>query len=182
LIAALFSFGATAALWRIWVKVGGIGQPLRLALATAFAVCLLSVVAAATIWPAARRHDDMRPVGAAVSSHVAPHSLVIFNPGRNPDPLHWRYYLAVNHSVVGKLSAVPEDAPFLLIEESKLDEGTNLVRVRDTLGFVRNVARITDNEGRHFVLMTRLSEDDAPFEPPLIRRPPQAPKRTRSAD
>jgi 4-amino-4-deoxy-L-arabinose transferase-like glycosyltransferase len=176
LIAALFSLGAAAALWRIWVKVGRIAQPLRLALATAFAVCLLSVIAAATIWPAARRRDDMRPVGASITSHVAPHSLAIFNPGRNPDPLHWRFYLAVRHSVVGKLSAVPPDAEFLLIEETELDEGSNLRRVRENLGFLRNVARITDNEGRQFVLMTRLAEEAGSPEFPLIRRAPSTVK------
>jgi hypothetical protein len=174
-VAALFTLGASVALWRLWIKFARINEPLRLALATALCASLASVVAAGTVFPAMRRHDNMRPVGAAISAVVAPHHLVIFNPGLHPAPLHWRYYLTVPHIVVAKLGAVPADVAFLCIQESEMKDADVTRRLRENLGFIRNVARVVDNEGRAFIIMTRLPADATGSSgsfPVRARRPP----------
>lgn len=171
LVSAVLTLGAAVALWRIWIRVRHVAQPLRLALATAFAACLLSALAAATLFPASRRHDNMRPVGTAISREVAPSLLAIFNPGRHPAPLHWRYYLTVPHVVVQKLSAVPAAAQFLCIDESDLHKTTE-TRVREQLGFSRTVSLVIDNEGRRFLLMTRPGETSSDSAIPTVRLPP----------
>lgn len=170
--------GAALAVWRLWVKFSHIRQPLKLALAGSLLGVLLAVAYAAIVLPIARGRDDTRPVGRRLSAAVGAETLSIVNPGRNPSPLHWRFYLTCPHRVVPKLSLVPGGAAYVLVPAKFADTEAERSRLTGTLGLKRELFRFTDALRNEFALWTRLDEpalDEENSGGPVIRIHP-APK------
>lgn len=155
LIAALATAGVALAVWRLWVKFRHVRQPLHLALATVLVGVLLSAIHATTVIPAKKPRDDTRLVGARLSDIVGTHHLAIVNPGETPSPLHWRFYLRSPHTVVRRLSEVPDHADFLLLPVRQVDSPEHRQRVIDRLGFQHEILRITDALHNEFALWSR---------------------------
>ena len=164
-LAMLATVVAALAVWRLWFRFRRISQPLRLVLATALAAVLVSTVYAASVIPASRARDDMRPIGRTLSAAAGPHQLFILNAGRTPTPLHWRFYLTCPHRVIGKLSDLPEDARFVLVPTRVADDPSTAERLSARLGFRREVLRFTDTLGNAFTLLARSDAEDVRVRP-----------------
>ncbi|MFN0128186.1 MAG: ArnT family glycosyltransferase [Verrucomicrobiales bacterium] len=159
-IAALATGGVALALARLWLRFRHLRQPLHLALATSLVAVLLSALHATTIIPARKPREDTRPLGHHLSEIVGPHLLAIVNPGQSPSPLHWRFYLRSPHTVVRKLSAVPDNADFLLLPAKQADSDEQRHRLIHRLGFPHEISRFTDPLNNHFALWSRLPPAD----------------------
>jgi 4-amino-4-deoxy-L-arabinose transferase-like glycosyltransferase len=160
LVAALATAGVALAVWRLWVKFRHLRQPIHLVLATALVGILLSAINAATVIPAKLPRDDTRPVGARLSQIVGSSHLAIVNPGETPSPLHWRFYLRSPHTVVRRLSQVPDHADFLLLPARQADSPEHRQRIIDTLGFPYQILRFTDALHNDFALWSRTPPPD----------------------
>ncbi len=154
-VAAMATVAASLGVWRLWVKFRRVSQPVRLVLATSLCAVLVGIIHAATVVPALKPHDNCRPVGLAIRAEAGGAPVAIFNPGRNPVPLHWRFYLGGNHTVVGRLSEVPPEARRLVAALPTADDPVFLDRIRNQLGFHREVLRLKDSLNYEYVVWTR---------------------------
>lgn len=159
-VASIATACVVLAVWRLWAKFRRIPQPVHLALATALVGVLLSAINAATVIPAKWARDDTRPVGAHLSTIVGSHHLAIVNPGETPSPLHWRFYLRSPHTVVRRLSLVPDTADFLLLPARQVETEAQRKLVIEKLGYTREVHTFTDALNNHFSLWSRLPPAD----------------------
>ncbi len=170
--AATASLVCAFAIWRVWLKLNSLAQPLLFVITSGLAFALFGAINAAVINPATRTRDNSRPVGRAISDAVPPGALLaILNPGSAtspPTPLHWRFYLRCEHVVFPRLSQLPENTGALLVKASaRAEEKT--ARKLEQMGFMKELLSLKDEHGTAFVLLTRENGAEEAVGRPTVR-------------